>query len=271
MKNFDIVIQGPVYEHTFNLIEEYKDLSFVNRIVISTWNEWRDTCKKINHHNIDILINDDIDYAGDENRNKQIVSSLNGLKACNSDYAIKIRSDMLWTESSMYEMKDFFHKYKNCNLKRIDESSKPLGRIFSAGLYDNFPFHPFDCIFWGYKGDLVDFFDIPLCNEQKAVNYENQTRAETYIASYYYARFDHEVSEMIKKPDMYLFDNSAFFNQALEKSRSFGSKILKPFPKSIMKMIFYKQSFEDFYDWDLRTHQDGLWFHEHDKSDEEIL
>ena len=34
-------------------------------------------------------------------------------------------------------------------------------------------------------------------------------------------------------------------------------------------MIWYKQSFVNYYDWDLRTLQDGLWFHEHDMSDEE--
>ena len=114
MKNLDIVIQGPVYDQTFNLIEEYKDLNFVNKIIVSTWEEWKDICDKIKYDNVEIIINDDIPFAGDENRNKQIVSSLNGLKACNSEYAMKIRSDMLWIESSMYEMNDFFHKYKNC-------------------------------------------------------------------------------------------------------------------------------------------------------------
>ena len=269
MKNFDIVIQGPVYDETFNLIREYKDLSFVNKIIVSTWKEWENICKKIDYPNVEIIINNDIDFSGDENRNKQIFSSLNGIRACNSEYVIKIRSDMLWTKSSIYDMKDFFFKYKNCKLKRLDHKNKPLGRIFCAGIYDNFPFHPFDCMFWGHKEDLIDLFNIPLCTELPTHNYQSQTRAETYIASHYYAKFDQDVADMLKRPDLYLFDNSKYYQFAIKKSRSFGSKILKPFPKSIMNMIWYKQSFVNYYDWDLRTLQDGLWFHEHDMSDEE--
>lgn len=266
MKNYDIVIQGPVYDHTFNLIEEYKDLSFVNRIIISTWDEWREVCKKINYDNIDIIINDNIPFSGAGNRNKQVVSSLNGLKACNSEYAIKIRSDMLWTKQSIFDMKDFFDKYKSCNLIRLDNRKKPYGRIFCAGIYDNFPFHPFDCMFWGYKEDLVDLFDIPLSLPNSHLD---KTRTETFIASHYYAKFDQDASDMLKRPDLYLCDNGQYFQYAAKVSRTLGSKILKPFPKSIMNMYFYKQSFTKYYDWDLRTLQDGLWFHEHDVSDKE--
>ncbi len=265
MKNFDIVIQGPVYEPTFNLIEEYKDLSFVNRIIVSTWNEWREVCNRINYDNIDIVISDEIPYSGAGNRNKQVISTLNGLRACNSEYVIKIRSDMLWIEESMYQMKDFFHEYKNCNIKRLDDKAKPFGRVFCAGIYDNFPFHPFDCMFWGYKQDVIDLFDIPLSTFN---SFQDKTRTETYIASHYYAKFDQEAADMLKRPDLYLCDDSPYFRYATKLSRSLGSKILKPFPKSIMKMIWYKQSFTNYYDWDLRTYQDGLWFHEHDKSDE---
>ena len=74
---------------------------------------------------------------------------------------------------------------------------------------------------------------------------------------------------MLKRPDLYLCDNGPYFQYAAKVSRTLGSKILKPFPKSIMNMYFYKQSFTKYYDWDLRTLQDGLWFHEHDVSDKE--
>lgn len=271
MKNFDLVIQGPVYDHTFKLIEEYKDLDFINKIIISTWKEWEEVCKQINHNNVEILINDEIEFAGQENRNKQIVSSLNGIRSCNSEFVIKTRSDMLWTKSSMSDMKDFFFKYNKCKVTRIDDKNKPLGRIFCAGIYDNFPFHPFDCMFWGFKEDLVDFFLMIRQPPRSTHNYNSQTRAETYIASFYYAKFYPEVIGMVKKPDLYLYDNSLLFQNALNKSRQIGSAILKPFPKSIMKMYFYKQSSTKYYDWDLRTKQDGLWFHEHDINDEENL
>jgi hypothetical protein len=271
MKNFDIVIQGPVYDHTLNLIEEYKDLDFVNKIVISTWKEWEEICKEINYSNVEILINDDIEFSGQENRNKQIVSSLRGIQNCNSEFVIKTRSDMLWTKSSMYDMKDFFLKYKDCKIRRIDNKNKPLGRIFCAGIYNNFPFHPFDCMFWGYKDDLVDFFNIPLYVKNSTHSYDTQTRAETYIASFYYAKFYEEIIKMVNCPHFYLYDNSLLFVNALKKSREIGSAILKPFPKSIMKMYFYKQSFTKYYDWDLRTKQDGLWFHEHDINDKENM
>jgi len=269
MRNFDIVIQGPIYNETFNLIETYKNLDFVNKIVISTWKEWEEICKKINYSNVEIIINHDIEFPGQENRNKQIISSLNGLKACTSEYAIKIRTDAFWTEESMYQMVDFFHKYKKCNLRRIDDTQKPKGRIFCAGIYANFPFHPHDWMFWGHKEDLIDFFDIPLYVKNSTHSYDTQTRAETYIASFYYAKFYQEVTGMIKRPDLYLYDNSLLFVNALKKSREIGSAILKPFPKSIMNVLWYKQSSVNYYDWDLRTMQDGLWFHEHDFDDKE--
>jgi hypothetical protein len=126
-------------------------------------------------------------------------------------------------------------------------------------------------MFWGYKDDLVDFFDIPLYVKNSTHSYDTQTRAETYIASFYYAKFYEEVIKMVNCPHLYLYDNSLLFVNALKKSREIGSAILKPFPKSIMKMYFYKQSFTKYYDWDLRTKQDGLWFHEHDINDKENM
>jgi hypothetical protein len=269
MKNFDIVIQGPIYDHTFNLIETYKDLSFVNKVVISTWHECKEACKKINYDNVEIIYNDEISFSGVGNRNKQIISSFNGLKACTSEYAIKIRTDTFWTEESMYQMVDFFHKYKKCNLRRIDDTKKPKGRIFCAGIYANFPFHPFDWMFWGYKEDLIDFFDIPLCNVIPTDGYHDKTRAETYLGSHYCAKFDEEIADMVQRTDLYLCDGSPYVRFAIKKSRSLGSKILKPFPKSIMNVLWYKQSSVNYYDWDLRTMQDGLWFHEHDFDDKE--
>jgi hypothetical protein len=86
---------------------------------------------------------------------------------------------------------------------------------------------------------------------------------------HYYAKFDQEVADMVKMPELYLCDSSPYVRFAKGKSRSFGSKILKPFPKSIMKVLWYKQSSTNYYDWDTRTLEDGLWFHEHDVNDRE--
>lgn len=229
---FDVVIQGKYYDYTFNLIEEYLKVSFIDKIIVSCW---EDEDVDFYHERVLIQKNKYPQSYGTANTNLQILSSLNGLKKCTSKYAIKIRSDQNYTCSSLTKMYDFF----------IQNYTDSTEKIFVCGLYPTLLFHPRDHMFWGETQSLINLFSIPL--EKNSINdiinvskenlgkyYDCFVRAETYIGAHYCARFNESINRMIIKSSEYLFDGSPNWYSAKEISDSITFNIFKSFPKSII-------------------------------------
>lgn len=256
MSKIDLVIQGIYTDYTMEIVNHYLNLDFVNKVIISCW---EDNVVNSNSDRISVVKSKDIEYPGLANRNRQIKTSLEGLKTATTEFAVKLRSDQKISLDSMRLMYDFYNEHKEQRLPFAD-GTKPKNRICVAGIFKPYPFHPRDHIFWGNAQDLIDVFDIPydtvsLINE----DYAKYTRAETYICSWYYARFDNEIVKYINEPTKYLVDKASNINEALEKSNYWGPQVFKPFPR--INFEWPKYNLKN-YHYDLTASQFGEYWDE---------
>lgn len=261
-EKFDIVVQGKYYHYTNEIVEYYSKLPFVNNVVISCW---EDENVDINLPNVIIVKNKYPVCYGDDNRNLQIISSLEGLKKCKYNFAIKVRSDQKYTHESMIKMYDFF----------FDNYNYQSEKIFVSGVYPGLLFHPRDHVFWGEKKSLINLFSIPLekngitdlinVSKQDLGNYYDCfIRTETYLGSHYCARFESFVNRMLLKPSEYLYDNAPNWNTAKEISDSITFKVFKSFPKSIIDFNWLGKTEWNIpgIPWKLQPYLDDSFWHE---------
>ena len=214
----DIVVQGPVYSYTREFINRYREFSFVNRVIFSTWKENE---VLYGDWDIDALVTSDYpNNPGLGNRNLQIVSSLAGINKITSSVVLKVRSDMFLPNLS--EMWNFY-----CT-QRVNNN------ILTLSLYSRYPFHPRDHVFIGSSQNVWDLFDIPLDKVQNTVyNQTQNVRSETYLGAHYLKKFEPRIEKFLEYPQVYLTDNSLFKAEALEISnRLIQERIgFQPFPQ----------------------------------------
>jgi hypothetical protein len=108
------------------------------------------------------------------NVNRQIVSTLAGLKVSDKEYALKIRTDILLESAGFLE---YFHTY--------DTRSPPTlfkARVLICAYYSRnpraypVPFHPSDWLFFAKTEDLRNYFDIPLMEDWDALWFDSHKR-----------------------------------------------------------------------------------------------
>jgi hypothetical protein len=240
MNKIDLVIQGQYTNFTDEIVSSYLNLPFINKIIISCWET--DKEQTIFSDKVEFVrISSYKKYPGPANVNLQLATSLSGVKKSDSNLVAKFRSDQLLNLEGIDAMYQFFIE----NLKD--------GRIFVVGNHFNLLFHPKDWIYWGYRKDMINLFDIPhevndVC-EQLGVNSKNyssfmhlMTRAETYIGAYYCSRFDDRVLEMINNQNLYLYDGSLNWNYAKKVSDEIMPKVFKSFPRQKINMIWPKKN-----------------------------
>lgn len=209
----NIILQGLYSEYTRFIIEEYKKLDFVDKIILSSY-------QPIQGLDIDQVISDEFfcPIPGVGNRNLQILTTKAGLSHTNSIYSIKMRTDQYIRLPSMYMMYDFWKK------------NKAFNRIFVLGMYRDFPYHPRDHVFWGYTTDLYNLFDIPF-DKNNNPNYNHNVRAETYIGQFYYSKFNSLVETHIESPQDFLYDSAPRRQEALDLDYSMRDQLFVPFPR----------------------------------------
>lgn len=263
----DIVIQGEYTDYTDEIIELYLTLPFVNNIIVSCWEDNQEnTC----YEKVIFIRNKYPESPGTDNRNLQILSSLNGLKECQSKFAIKTRSDQKFTYESMIKMYDFFMQNNQKSINYQYESDKPYNKIMVAGIYGNLLFCPRDHIFWGRTSDLIELFDIPLekngfiekvrIPKQRLWMYYNHfIRTETYIGAHYCSKFNDELYRIIINDKDHLYDGAIYWYYTKFLSDNITPLVFKSFPKSMIyfdwpcKPEFTVQSYIDACSW----HEDG--------------
>lgn len=240
LEKIDIVVQGPYTDFTSYVCESYLELPFVNNVIVSCWED-----DKVSYKNrrVKVVKNKYPESPGTDNKNLQIVSSLNGLKESKTKFSIKVRSDQRFTYDSMMKMYDFFLQNNERNLSYQYEKNKPHNRIFVAGVYPNLLFAIRDHIFWGHTDDLIELFNIPLeknslvdivkVPKERLGNYLDYfTRTETYIGAHYCANFNEEVNRLLILQKEHLYDNSVYWYYSKELSDSITYSVFKSFPKT---------------------------------------
>lgn len=168
-EEISVIIQGPILDGmTLESIKSVKSVLPNAEIIVSTWND-----AITDGLTVDYLVkNKDPrgEYYSDNPKiiysaNRQIISTLSGLKVATRKYALKIRSDM-------YLKHDGFLRYFGKFNKRGNELKLLKERVILSTLnttnpkkYYPMPYHASDWFFFGLTDDLIDIFDIPLSPE----------------------------------------------------------------------------------------------------------
>ncbi len=107
------------------------------------------------------------------NINRQIKTTLNGLKIATRKYAFKLRSDFVINGSDFIK---YFNKFSESDPKYKIFEKKILASVFFSRdprtKESPFPFHPSDIAFFGLRKDLLNLFDIPLMPKEEAHYYQ---------------------------------------------------------------------------------------------------
>lgn len=207
----DIVMQGVATQFTIEGAIGYLSSNVVNKVIISCYYTC-DIPDIIDNRIIVSRINEP-EYHGLGNINRQLATSLNGVKCAETNKVIKLRSDQLIHSDDIGTIKEYMDKNESCELTFINNKG-PKGAIFIYGILEDIPFHPRDHIFAGFKEDLISLFDIPYYMDTPPMNgvslnnanheFINYVRPEAYIGMHYYAKFNEKIMEFIKEPRKYV-------------------------------------------------------------------
>lgn len=198
--NLAIVLQGPIISEnqiTLRILKHYMTKHPQIKIVLSTWKETdsRELAPFLelsNSNKIKLVLNDEPFGPGVFNINRQIVSSLNGLRSLDDEFefAIKSRTDQVFTDSRfLSQLKILFDAYEKnkVNESRIVISSLNTFAFRLYGASDMFQF--------GRTSDLLRFWDQPLdtstieeaTRESATLESEAKKRvAEVYLNTNYF-------------------------------------------------------------------------------------
>tara|TARA_B100001093_G_scaffold471337_1_gene493523 strand:+ start:8461 stop:10443 length:1983 start_codon:yes stop_codon:yes gene_type:complete len=166
--NISVVVQGPIDKKLTSkcLLSIRKSLPGAE-IVLSTWKN-SDT-SKLNYDKV-VFSSDPKCFpysekpdAKNNNVNRQIVSTINGLREATRPYTLKMRTDFILKDNLFLEYFNKFPKYE-INFRVFDNKIINLS-YFSRNPRNvrlSYPFHPSDIALFGTTDDLYKFFDIPL-------------------------------------------------------------------------------------------------------------
>jgi hypothetical protein len=271
---FDILMQGRFHEYTFDFAYDYAELDYVNKVVISTWRNHNDPYVWLESHpKIEYVFSEDVDYAAD-NRNRQIYSTLAGLKKCTSEFTLKTRTDQFIYLKCIDELRDFYDKHKEPVMHYHDNPSMPHNRMCVAGMYKTYPYCPRDHYMMGNTKDLIEFFDIPLdyqfqftperqidFNQHGRVmleDFEWNTRCEIYMGAWYCAKFDKRVYNHLWNYKKYLTDLAPDLNESIDLSKEIVTKIMKPFPRNGVDFMWPSHGRKNYY-YDFQAENGQFW------------
>lgn len=239
MKLLDIVLQGPIWKTTVDTAKYYLELPFVNKVIISTWED--EPIDVYNQNGIEIIKSSKPEN-GLGNMNYQIVSSFEGIKKTNSKFVAKMRSDQIIHKDSLNYLNNFIMSNIDDTELIYSDNTKRKGNVFVIGMNKIFPFHPQDHLFWGYREDIYRVFDIPLEPEfirKDNFDFTKVIRSNIYLGAMYFKQFYPEIQNYIDNFKEYLVDNPPK-NDALILSEKNRDKVFKVLPKFNMFWEKYK-------------------------------
>jgi hypothetical protein len=241
----DIVLQGQFSPTTDLVIDSYLDLPFVNNIIVSCWKTDQLSTLVYTNPRVLVVLNDPPLQRGTDNRNLQIVTSLNGLRKVSTTVSAKMRNDQIYTRDSMIKMYEFFLDRQQPN------------QLFVAGMYPNLLFSPRDHVFWGETASIIKLFDIPL--EYNGVGdrvkidkwslakyYSYFIRTETYICANYCSEFDERIKLMLIQPEKYLYDHAVNWQESYDISKVIMPKLFKSFPRTGIDLAWPKNGWPNY-------------------------
>ncbi|MGF1754907.1 WavE lipopolysaccharide synthesis family protein [Vibrio makurazakiensis] len=228
MKNSEItfVIQGPVSEvRTSESIDAIKKNFPGCQIILSTWKG-----ESINGLQVDeVLFNDDpgasIFVYNKKNEpvyvniNRQIVSSLEGLRRVKTKYAVKLRADNILEKTTV---KEIFSSYKLRDERFSIFNSRVVCANFCAreverGLH--MPYFLSDFFYFGETEDLIRFWDTELYS-----NYEFDSNLSGKKQHVNYPRDSIHVEQMLFTSFLNRYTPTSIFDEHGERSDKLKSR-----------------------------------------------
>lgn len=187
-KEITVVVQGAIDKKlTSKCLKSIREHLPEAEIILSTWEG-----SNVEGLDYDILVlnQDPGGYKHDfaiynvprsmNNFNRQLVSTLNGIKKVNRKYILKLRADLILTNSNFLSFWNLYEssnsKYKLFNHRVLCSSIYSRENSCQSGTGFPTPFHPSDFWFFGLAKDLTEYF----------VNSQLQTEAEASFWSFKY-------------------------------------------------------------------------------------
>ena len=178
--NISVIVQGPIHHQeslTKRVLESVRTHLPNAELILSTWKG-----SDVSGLDCDVLLLNDDPGAiiRNNNVNRQIVSTRNGLQKASRHYAMKLRTDTLLTGTG------FLDVFDRCPERREDFKVFQH-KIVIPTLYTRNPFrvsvysrntyffHPSDIFQFGLTNDLILLWDIPLAT------FENRLFPEQYV------------------------------------------------------------------------------------------
>lgn len=183
-KYITFVMQGPVIKNkniTKNCCISIRKYFPESKILLSTWKNTEtndlDIDKKIETHdpgaNSFYYRNQKIP----NNVNRMIASSLSGLVSVNTEFSVKLRTDMYLQSNTLSTLLGVINKSKCIYTKK--KILIPSNMAINPNRDLKLLFHPSDFFFAGLTMDLVDLYNIPLMNDEE-LNYFNSSKNNNF-------------------------------------------------------------------------------------------
>ena len=171
-KEISVIVQGAIHEEytpmVINSIRKYLPKA---ELILSTWKN-----SKVENLDYDTLI-ENIDPGAEvlfpqwgqkHNLNRQIISTLNGIKKAQRKYVLKIRTDILLKNNHFLL---YFDKFNDrCETCKILNK-----RVIICNYYarhpEVFPFHISDWVMFGLKEDILNIWNIPIAPEPETTKW----------------------------------------------------------------------------------------------------
>ena len=193
-KDITFVVQGPISSLTKKTTASIRFYYPQSTIIISTWKN-----SKLEDLDYDsAILSEDpggVDAkvsGGITNTLRQIISTFEGLKKCNTEYAVKIRSDMVFYGKSLPV---YYEKFNNLKRNSKIFFSRVLilenGTLNPRGLYE-MPYHFGDWFYFGKTSDIKKIFDIDFSKKEELENafyWKKKEFPKNNINKKYYMRY----------------------------------------------------------------------------------
>lgn len=237
-KEISVVIQGALDKKiTPKCLKSIRKFLPEAEIILSTWEN-----SDVEGLDYDILVlnQDPGGYKHDfaiynaphhsmNNFNRQLVSTLNGIKKVNRKYILKLRTDLILTNSKILSYWDLFEsrnsKYAVFNHRVICSSIYSRENSCQSGTGFPTPFHPSDFWFLGLAKDLTEYFiNSQLQTETEASfwNFKYPTRCPYITQLWRFSPEQYFCVNWVKKyyPDLQFEDWSDWNPQNIELSKN---------------------------------------------------
>lgn len=249
-RNIDIVIQGGLWPSTIVNAHEYLENENINKVYICTWKD-EPHKQEITDERVILIENDKPEYIGPSNLHLHLASTRSGLQRCETAIVIKVRSDEKISNSGINTWLDYFDEHKNEKTLNYLDGTKQKSKIFTIAMNTNFPYHPQDHVYIGYKSDLLKFYNMPFSKEppqgSEPIDFSIHLRNPIYIGANYYAMFFEKAKHHLENWKEYLADNATKKQEAMDFYLENLRSIFIPLPR--IDLWWEKQNSQYLWDW----------------------